>query len=989
MPNQLGIRSWMSAGLVLAGCSALALAQASTHKVGRQIDERLAVTLEGNVHPLARAEFDRGLVSPDIRLEQMVLVLKTSASRQAELDAMVEAQHDPQSPFYHRWLTPAEYGARFGVSAQQMAQVTGWLAGHGFEVNEIPVSNRLIIFSGSAGQVADTFHTELHHYRVDGVTHMANAESPQIPAALTGVVEGIVSLHDFRRTPAMTRRRAVEGPAAVREQPQYSSGSTHYLFPADFAAIYNLKPLYSEGTSGAGTSIAIVGRSNINLSDVSAFRAESGLAANSPAVILVGADPGLVSGDQDESTLDVEWSGAVAPSATVKFVVGASTVTSDGVDLSAQYIVNHALAPVVSTSYGSCEQQMGAAELAFYNSLWEQAASQGMSSFVASGDSGAAGCSYGSSTSGAATAVNGLCSSTYSTCVGGTQFNEGSNSAAYWATANSTGYGSALGYIPEVVWNESGSSGGTGLWASGGGVSLVYAQPSWQQGVSGTSAANGMRAVPDVALSAAGHDGYIIYENGSSWVISGTSAAAPSFAALMALVVESQGGNAQGNANAGLYPLLNSTHNPFHNTPSGNNSVPGVAGFTASGAPYNLATGLGSVDGAVLVSSWGAGVRADFALTASATSGTIVAGNAATFTVSAAESGSAKNLITLTAQGPAGVTISVAPAYLVPGTTATVTVSVGASVPAGTQNITLTGSDASGTQRMTFALTVTLPPVLVLSANSSVVTVAQGASNTAGFSVSTGGSFSGNVSLSVSGLPAGMTAQWSANPLTPASSDSTNQATLTLTAANSAAVAATQLVITAAGDGLVSSQAVTLQVQQAPGIQLTVSPSALSVLSRSTATVTVTATPVGGIAVSASAPDSPASQFTGPPRGIRSPLRNTPVLGLTGASIRLLSGLPQGFTATWSAPAVNPSGTIAWTLTLTGSSTAASGSSTLNMAAQVTAAKTGATYTASLNVPITVMLTTPAFRGTKPLPLNEGTLRRGAVSTLQSARSLQ
>jgi hypothetical protein len=202
-------------------------------------------------------------------------------------------------------------------------------------------------------------------------------------------------------------------------------------------------------------------------------------------------------------------------------------------------------------------------------------------------------------------------------------------------------------------------------------------------------------------------------------------------------------------------------------------------------------------------------------------------------------------------------------------------------------------------------------------------------------------------------------------------------------------VAAKQLVITAAGDGLTSSQTVTVQVQQAPGIQLAVSPSALSVLSRSTATVTVTATPVGGITVSASAPAAPSSQFTGPPRGIRSPLRNAPVLGVTGASIRLLSGLPQGFTATWSAPAVNASGAIAWTLTLTGSATAASGSSTLNLAAQVAAASTGAIYSASLSVPVTVTMASPALRGTKPLLLNEGTLRRGAVSTLQSARSLQ
>jgi hypothetical protein len=270
-----------------------------------------------------------------------------------------------------------------------------------------------------------------------------------------------------------------------------------------------------------------------------------------------------------------------------------------------------------------------------------------------------------------------------------------------------------------------------------------------------------------------------------------------------------------------------------------------------------------------------------------------------------------------------------------------------------------------------------------------VITVDEGASNTLGFTVSTGGSFSGSIGLSVSGLPVGVTAQWSANPLSPASSYSTNQAALTLTAANSAAVAATQLVMTATGDGLISSQSVPLLVQQAPGIQLAVSPTTLFVLSRSTATVTVTATPVGGITVSANAPASPASQFTGPPRGIHSPLRNAPVLGVTGASISLISGLPQGFTATWSAPALTASGAYAWTLTLTGSSSAVAGSSTLKLVAQVTATRTGATYTASLSVPISVSMASPAFRGAKPLPLTEGTLRRGTVSTTQSARSLQ
>jgi subtilase family serine protease len=247
---------------------------------------------------------------------------------------------------------------------------------------------------------------------------------------------------------------------------------------------------------------------------------------------------------------------------------------------------------------------MGAAELAFYNDLWEQAAAQGMTVFVASGDAGAAGCSAGSDSVGSAAAVNGLCSSPYATCVGGTEFDEGSNAAEYWGTANSPSYQSALGYIPEVAWNESASNSGTGLWATGGGVSAIYSQPDWQASVSGPSAANGMRAVPDVALAAANHDGYFMVENGAHSIVSGTSVAAQSFAGLMALVIEKQLGAAQGSANSRLYALSRVQGNPFHATPGGNNSVPGVSGFAANGATYNLATGLGSVDGALLVNGW-------------------------------------------------------------------------------------------------------------------------------------------------------------------------------------------------------------------------------------------------------------------------------------------------------------------------------------------------------------------------------------------------
>ena len=594
--------------LILCGVCIAANGQVS--RPAAVLGETQLVALTGNIHPLARAEYDMGPVDAETRLDRMILELQPSAMQQAKLDLLVEEQQDAASPLYHQWLKPAEYGARFGASVSQLQQITAWLTAHGFAIDEIAANNRLIVFSGTAAQVEETFHTTIHRYNVDGEEHIANAGNPQIPAALAGVVGGVVSLHNFRRTSAISSLRKLNSKPLAGPHAEYSAGASHYMFPQDFATIYDLNTLYTEGTNGAGASIAIAGRSNINLSDVASFRATSGLAANAPTVLVPATDPGLVGGDQDEATLDVEWSGAVAPSVEVKLVVEASTATSDGVDLAAQYIVNHATAPVVSVSYGSCEQAMSSAEQAFYSSLWQQAASQGMSVFVAAGDAGAAGCNTGAEAMGAGSGVNGLCSSPYSTCVGGTEFNEGMDYAAYWAAANGAGNASALSYIPEKVWNESGANGGCGLWASGGGVSTLYPQPSWQKGVGATSAAQdagGMRMVPDVAMSAADHDGYVIYENGTYWVIAGTSASSPSFAGIMALVVEKQGRTGQGSANPGLYALANTARNPFHATPSGDNTVPGVTGFTASGGTYNLATGLGSVDGAVLVGAWGAG----------------------------------------------------------------------------------------------------------------------------------------------------------------------------------------------------------------------------------------------------------------------------------------------------------------------------------------------------------------------------------------------
>ncbi|MGH9606009.1 MAG: protease pro-enzyme activation domain-containing protein [Terracidiphilus sp.] len=849
----LRIRSLTSACAFAALAAATAPLPSAAHlapHLALRIDESQTVTLAGNVPTFAQPQFDQGALDPATRMDRMVLLLNSSAAQQSALDALVQAQQNPRSPLYRRWLTPAQYGAQFGVSAGDAAQVAAWLAAHGFTIDEIPAGRRLVVFSGTAGQVQDAFHVEMHRYRVKGALHVANSNDPQIPAALARVVAGVVTLNDFRRTSQIASKVAADLPALLRKfrlrarirarnlsgaappsdvLPQFDSGGNHYLFPADFATIYDLIPLYSSALKGAGVSIAIAGRSNIDLSDVAAFRAEAGLAADAPSVILDGPDPGLVSGDQDESTLDVEWSGAVAPAAAIKLVAAASTAATDGVDLAAEYIVNHDTAPVLSLSYGNCEQQMGATELAFYNSLWEQAASEGISALVASDDSGAAGCSAGTAITGTGKAVNGLCSSPYSTCVGGTEFNEGSNSAAYWSAVNSASDGSAFQYIPEEVWNESGSNGGSGLWASGGGASLVYAQPSWQ-GAAVSPAANGMRAVPDVALSAAAHDGYILYENGSYWIVSGTSAATPSFAGIVALAVQDQGGAAQGCINPELYALVDAQQDPFHPTPAGNNSVPGVVGFTASGTAYNLATGLGSVDAALLVNEWdnesesgsasgsgsGGGSGLDFTFAPSVESGTVVAGGSLVFNLAVSETGAVAHAVALTATAHAGITVGFSPAAVVPGTPVTVAVTAGPGAAAGAQTIVISGADASGSQSLNFALTVMEPPSLALAAASNSLTLAHGGSGTLSFTASTGGGFAGQIAFAVSSLPAGVTAAWSANPSALVAGLSSTPVSLTLKASALAAQGSFNVTVTASGDGLSATEQVTVTIRVRP-----------------------------------------------------------------------------------------------------------------------------------------------------------------------------
>jgi subtilase family serine protease len=667
-------------------------------RITQPVDGSQLTVLHGNVHPLARAQFDRGAAPADLPMNRILLVLQRSQEQETALRTLLDNQQDKASPSYHKWLTPEQFGQQFGPADQDLQTVTAWLQSQGFQVTQASQGRTVIEFSGTAGQVQQAFHTAIHAYVVNGEQHWANATDPSIPTALAPVVAGIASLNNFPRKAqsqfAGIYRKAAKEARATPISPQFTfpggcdeNNNCYALGPYDFATIYNVLPLWNRGVNGTGQTIAIVGRTNINIQDVRDFRSLFGLPANDPQIILNGPDPGI-NGDEGEADIDVQWSGAVAPGATIDFVTSESTETTDGVDLSALYIVDNNLAAVMSESYGLCELDLGTAGNQFYNQLWEQAAAQGITVFISSGDSGSAGCDvnqgivpqpamYG-------LAVNGLASTPYNVAVGGTDLDDFTNPPMYWNAANDpTTHASAKSYIPEVTWNDSCANSLLGtvgystdpetncndsrladllltVGGSGGASNCItnslnpgsctggYPKPSWQAGIGVPN--DGARDLPDVSLFASngflGHF-YIVCQRDSNSSgtcnlnapyfdfagYGGTSVAAPAFAGIMALV--SQAANSrQGNANYVLYQLAARQTPADCNASSGSGSscvfnditsdtiaVPcqtnspncttvtpsdlyGVlSGYTTT-AGYDLATGLGSVNAANLVSNW-------------------------------------------------------------------------------------------------------------------------------------------------------------------------------------------------------------------------------------------------------------------------------------------------------------------------------------------------------------------------------------------------
>jgi len=630
-------------GVVCLLCTAVVISMISAAAAQDRINGDLAsaprVQLGSNVHSLARPENDLGRADGNRLIERISLNFRPSPAQQQDLDQFLAELADRSSPNYHKYLTPAQFAKRFGMSDNDVNKVVSWIESLGFTNIKVAKNRNRITFDGTVAQLESVFALEMHHYLIDGEVHLANSMNPSVPAALSGAVQYVGHLNDFAPKPR----------AKVRPNfTSYVSGN-HFLTPADFKTIYDLNGL----GDGTGQKIAIVGQSTVNPTDIANFRSAAGL---SPSTFtLPAAMEGTAtrcSGDEGESDLDLEWAGGVATNATIKFVYAGlgsgdtCTARRDSVWDALQKALETAVAPFVSTSYGFCEPGLQAQQPGFAATIRtsvQNGQALGVTLVSASGDAGAADCDTGASAT-RGLAVDVPSSIPETTAMGGTEFSADSptnppnapkppgGNPPYWlpaGTTTDTG-SSAQVYIPETAWND--TSLNNTLSATGGGASILFSKPAWQGGT-GT-----MRLVPDVSLSAsADHDPYLFCSEddqqtgqivstctagfrtgagGNLTAVGGTSADAPTFAAILALINQFLGTPSLAPVNPTLYSVAASTPSAFHDIKTGNNMVPCTApstncptgttqiGFSAA-VGYDEVTGLGSVDALVLAQAMG------------------------------------------------------------------------------------------------------------------------------------------------------------------------------------------------------------------------------------------------------------------------------------------------------------------------------------------------------------------------------------------------
>jgi hypothetical protein len=629
--------------------------------VTRQIDERQRTTIHGNVSALAQPRFDQGAVADSLPASRVLLMLNRPADREFALQKYLADVHNKDSATYHHWLTPQSFGEQFGPADSDIQTVTGWLGSKGFQVAKVSQSKQFIEFSGTAGQLREAFQADIHQYNINGETHFANSRELTIPSALAQVVRGLAPLNNFKVSHyvhvagAGRYSKSTHGVTPDWTVPNPFGGASALGFlvgPEDLETQYDISPLYQAGTNGTGETIGILDGSNIDLTLVANYMQMFGVTANPPVVIIDGDDPGDVPDADVETYLDVEVSGAIAPKSTVNLYIADGGSLADPVEFAAIRAVEDNAASVLSASFGQCEAILGDAGNEFWGSLWEQAAAQGQTVMVSTGDNGPV-CN-----SGLGVSVSGVASTPWNVAVGGTDFyysdfaTGGASAPSFWNVTNDTNLGSLKAPIEEQPWNdgfgldvipngfEFGQNGAGGGGASScatsnantGACTAGYPKPSWQTGTG--VPADGARDIPDVSLFASNGANLSSYAicafegdcatdpatDADVTFVGGTSASAPLMAGVMALVNQKFG--RQGQANFTLYALAQQKPAAFHDVTVGSidvlcqngeadcaeNMEFGVFETTVypAGTGYDLATGLGSIDANQMVTNWSA-----------------------------------------------------------------------------------------------------------------------------------------------------------------------------------------------------------------------------------------------------------------------------------------------------------------------------------------------------------------------------------------------
>lgn len=634
LPKHLGLRfCGLLAAFALAATALVA--QKPAARIQSEISSGYTTPLKVAQHPWVQAQNDAGRMPSDTKLSGMTLVFNRTPAQQSALDALIALQQDPSSPLYHQWLTPEQFGARFGMAQSDLNKVQTWLQQQGFTIDSVARSKTFIQFSGTAAQFELAFQTQLHYYQVQGKKRFAPSSELSVPTAFASTVETIRDISDFKP-------HSFHIPSRVAARPQFTSGQSGNVFlaPGDVKVAYDVANLINTGSNGTGQSIAIMGQSQVDVTDIEHFQSAAGLTVKDPTLVYVPSTgpEGFSSGDEGESDLDLEWSSAMAPGANIFFVYTGLGGNSNGVFDSIQYAIDQKIGDIISVSYGACEPGLGTFN---QESLYQQASTQGQTIIAASGDEGSTACfgdtNLNSTTIEEGLAVNYPASSPSVTGIGGTEISTANDASGtqYWSggTGNEQ-LTSLLKYIPEVAWNDDAANvaaGCTGncLSASGGGASSIFGKPSWQTGVPGIPS-DSHRDVPDISFySSPGLPGYLYCTSDQSdWgaqqsgscgsgfrasatdtsltLAGGTSFAAPIFAGMLAILNQKAGYvGGQGLFNTQLYKLASNSGTyaaAFHDVTSGNNNClagttecSGQIGFNA-GAGYDQVTGLGSID---------------------------------------------------------------------------------------------------------------------------------------------------------------------------------------------------------------------------------------------------------------------------------------------------------------------------------------------------------------------------------------------------------